>query len=109
MIHSYSDVVKSAFSEFPADPRFLPCVLPNWDNTPRSGRRGVVFAKSSPELFREYLVKGLALIEKRPPESKICFIKAWNEWAEGNYLEPDRQFGHAYLDVIRQEIFRSVA
>jgi hypothetical protein len=109
IIHSYSDVVKSAFSEFPADPRFLPCVLPNWDNTPRSGRRGLVFEKSSPELFREYLVKGLALIEKRPPELRICFIKAWNEWAEGNYLEPDLQFGHAYLDVIRAEMFRSVA
>jgi hypothetical protein len=83
--------------------------LPNWDNTPRSGRRGLVFEKSSPELFREYLVKGLALIEKRPPELRICFIKAWNEWAEGNYLEPDLQFGHAYLDVIRAEMFRSVA
>ena len=107
IIHSYSDVVKSAFSEFPVDPRFLPCVLPNWDNTPRSGRRGLVLEKSSPELFREYLVKGLALIEKRPPELRICFIKAWNEWAEGNYLEPDLQFGHAYLDVIRAEMFRS--
>ena len=75
MLHSYSDVVKSAFSEFPADPRFLPCVLPNWDNTPRSGRRGVVFAKSKPEFFCEYLVKGLALLEKRPPDLRICFIK----------------------------------
>ena len=108
LIHSYYDVVKSAFSEFPDDPRFLPCVLPNWDNTPRSGRRGVVLEASSPELFREYLIKGLALIEMRPPELRICFIKAWNEWAEGNYLEPDLKFGHAYLDVIRAEMFRSV-
>jgi len=107
-IYSYYDVVKSAFSEFPADRRFLPCVLPNWDNTPRSGTRGVVFEKSTPELFREYLVNGLALIERRPPELKICFIKSWNEWAEGNYLEPDLQFGHAYLDVIRAAMFRSV-
>jgi hypothetical protein len=109
-IYSYRDVVKTAFSEFPgpADRRFLPCVLPNWDNTPRSGRRGFVFEQSSPELFREYLVKGLALIERRSPELRICFIKAWNEWAEGNYLEPDLQFGHAYLDVIRAEMFRPV-
>jgi hypothetical protein len=109
IIHSYYDVVKFAFSESPGDPRFLPCILPNWDNTPRSGRRGMVFKKSSPELFREYLAKGLALIERHPPELRICFIKAWNEWAEGNYLEPDLQFGHAYLDVIREEIFRSQA
>lgn len=109
VIYSYSDVVKCAFSEFPADPRFLPCVLPNWDNTPRSGNRGVVFDKSNPELFREYLLKGLALIERNPPELRICFLKAWNEWAEGNYLEPDLQFGHGYLDVIREEMFRSQA
>ncbi len=109
LVYSYNDVVKSAFNEIPADPRFLPCVLPNWDNTPRSGKRGVVFEKSSPELFREYLVKGLALIERRPPELRICFIKAWNEWAEGNYLEPDLQFGRSYLDVIRAEMFRSGA
>jgi hypothetical protein len=59
--------------------------------------------------FYLYLVKSLALIEKRPPDLRICFIKAWNEWAEGNYLEPDRQFGQAYLDVIRKEMFRSAA
>jgi hypothetical protein len=108
LIHSFRDVVQSAFSEVPDDPRFLPCVLPNWDNTPRSERRGVVFEESSPELFREYLVKGLAMIERRPPELRICFIKAWNEWAEGNYLEPDLKFGHTYLDVIQAEMFRSV-
>jgi hypothetical protein len=106
-IHRYSDVVKTAFSDLPDDPRLLPCIFPNWDNTPRSGIRGVVFEKSSPELFREYLVKAIAMIESRPPELKLCFIKAWNEWAEGNYLEPDLQFGHAYLDVIREEMFRS--
>jgi hypothetical protein len=108
LIHSYRDVVQSAFSEISDDPRFLPCVLPNWDNTPRSERRGVVFEGSSPELFREYLVKGLTMIERRPAELRICFIKAWNEWAEGNYLEPDLKFGHAYLDVIQAEMFRSV-
>jgi hypothetical protein len=77
--------------------------------SPRSVKRGVVFDKSNPELFREYLVKCLASIESNPPELRICFIKAWNQWAEGNYLEPELQFGHGYLDVIREEMFRSQA
>ena len=39
-------------------------------------------------------------------EDRIVFVKSWNEWAEGNYLEPDLRFGHQYLDVVRDEILR---
>ena len=41
----------------------------------------------------------------RAPEERLLFLKAWNEWAEGNYVEPDREHGHAYLDVIREVMF----
>jgi hypothetical protein len=39
-----------------------------------------------------------------PEQRRIVFIKAWNEWAEGNYLEPDSLSGHAYLDVVRSVV-----
>ena len=97
----YADVVERAFDDLPRDPRFLPSVLPNWDNTPRSRTRGVVFEGATPALFRRYLEKAVALVADRPREQGLVFIKAWNEWAEGNYVEPDARHGHAYLDAMR--------
>ena len=99
---SYRRVVEAALEDMPDDPRFLPSVLPNWDNTPRSGARGVVFEGSTPALFEQYLRRALARVETRPRETAIIFLKAWNEWAEGNYVEPDARHGHGYLDAIRR-------
>lgn len=99
---AYADVVDRALEDMPDEMRFLPCVLPNWDNTPRSGLRGVVYENSTPEEFRRYLVKALARVTPRPRDHAIVFLKAWNEWAEGNYLEPDARYGHAFMDVVRE-------
>ena len=77
-----------------------PCIYANWDNTPRAGRRGLVIRGSRPELFQrhaEYAVEYLAL---RPADHRLLFIKSWNEWAEGNYLEPDRATGHGNLRAL---------
>jgi lipopolysaccharide biosynthesis protein len=81
-----------------------PCVLPNWDHTPRTGMNGLVFHGSTPELFRRHLRDALAKVADHQPEHKILFLKAWNEWAEGNYVEPDLRFGRGYLEAIRDEI-----
>jgi lipopolysaccharide biosynthesis protein len=82
-----------------------PCITPNWDNTPRSGIRGFVLHQSTPDLFRAHLRDALALVQSRPTNERLVFIKSWNEWAEGNYLEPDEKFGHEYLKVVREEVF----
>lgn len=97
----YADVVAHAMAGMPADQRFLPSVLPNWDNTPRSGTRGVVYENATPALFATYLQKAVDRVADYPPERAIVFLKAWNEWAEGNYIEPDLTHGHAYLDAVR--------
>jgi hypothetical protein len=84
-----------------------PVVLSNWDNTPRSGKFGFVLEGSTPELFRGHLRRELERVAQRRPEQRIVFLKSWNEWAEGNYLEPDRNYGRAYLDVVREELDRA--
>ncbi len=77
-------------------------VIPNWDNTARSGLNGYVLKNSTPELFRKVLVKACDKINDYENENKIIIIKSWNEWAEGNYLEPDIKFGYQYLQVVKE-------
>jgi hypothetical protein len=103
----YKDVVAHALEDMPQGERFLPSVLPGWDNTPRSSHRGVVFEGETPELFRKLLCKAVRHVSTNSAEHRIVFLKAWNEWAEGNYVEPDALNGHAYLDVIRSVILPS--
>ena len=79
-------------------------VLPNWDNSPRSGMNGLVLHGSTPDLFRRQVKKALAMIGNEPSERRLLFIKSWNEWAEGNHLEPDLRFGRGYLEALRQEL-----
>lgn len=100
--YDYADVVRKALHDMPDHARFLPGVLPGWDNTPRSGPRGVIFENGTPELFEQYLAKAVARVQNRPQQEAIVFVKAWNEWAEGNYVEPDAANGHAYLDALRR-------
>jgi hypothetical protein len=100
----YADYVKWSLTEEPCRPDWHPVVLPNWDNTPRSGVRGVVLQGSTPELFGLHLREGISRAVQDDPERRIVFVKSWNEWAEGNYMEPDTEFGSAYLRVLRDEV-----
>jgi hypothetical protein len=83
-----------------------PCLIPNWDNTPRSGQNGLVFRGATPDLFAKQAREALDRIQGRSAEESFVFIKSWNEWAEGNHLEPDLRFGLRFLDVIR-DVFSS--
>jgi lipopolysaccharide biosynthesis protein len=86
-----------------------PCVIPNWDNTPRSGQNGLVLHNSTPELFRRHLRKTFDRVRDVSREHRIVFVKSWNEWAEGNHLEPDLKFGLRYLEVLREELLEAQA
>jgi hypothetical protein len=99
-ILSYAEYVESQMPVATAGALSYPCLVHAWDNTPRSGANGVVLDGASPELFRRLLDGAIRLLADRPPERRLLFLKSWNEWAEGNHLEPDRTFGHRYLQVI---------
>jgi hypothetical protein len=84
--------------------RDYPLVLPNWDNTPRIGMRGLVFHDATPEKFRGLLREAITRVSDQSAGERIVFLKAWNEWAEGNHIEPDQKWGRAWLEVIREEL-----
>lgn len=104
-IYAYRKVVPYFFTPEATRREVIPCVIPNWDNTPRARRLGRVLHDSSPALFKEYLDAVIRQVEHKEPDHRIVFIKSWNEWAEGNYLEPDLKFGNQYLEAVRDVVF----
>lgn len=85
-------------------PDFIPCVDPDFDHSPRSGYKGIVLDGSTPEKWASLLKNVLYQLDRQHKREKVIFIKAWNEWGEGNYLEPDRKWGTAYLDATHKAL-----
>ena len=84
------------------DDKYIPVLMPNWDHTPRSGARGDLFQGATPEEFGKHCMDVLtAVVKKKNP---LCFIKSWNEWGEGNYMEPDLKYGKGYINALRNVI-----
>lgn len=86
------------------DKDVIPTIIPNWDHSPRSGKHGLVLHHSEPELFEEHVKDVMSCLEQKLPEHCIVFAKSWNEWAEGNYLEPDMRYGKQYLEVLKKYV-----
>lgn len=81
-----------------------PSIIPGWDHTPRSGREGLVMTNSTPELFGKHVKQAVDMVHKKDPEHRIIVIKSWNEWAEGNYMEPDTKWGKQYVEELKKQI-----
>lgn len=83
----------------------IPTIIPNWDNSPRSGNKAYILVNSTPDKFQKHTKKVLELIKSKPPENRLVFLKSWNEWAEGNHMEPDLVYGLEYLEALAKELF----
>jgi lipopolysaccharide biosynthesis protein len=83
-------------------------VMPAWDNTPRRGDRSRIVAHSSSELYELWLSEMVRQTVERATGESAVFINAWNEWAEGAYIEPDQRFGRARLIATRAALDRGV-
>lgn len=80
----------------------IPFLLPCWDHTPRSGKKGSVIFDSTPKLFEEQATLVFSKLKKK--KNKIVFLKSWNEWGEGNYIEPDLKWGKGYITALKNAI-----
>lgn len=98
------DTILQEVSVFENDKkRVFECAFVNWDNTARYGEKATVFSHITPNLFEQKLDQLFLVLEKRSAEN-VIFINAWNEWAEGAYLEPDEKYGYAYLEALNNVI-----
>ena len=82
-------------------PKMIPCAFTDWDNTPRHKERGYLYQGVSPDKFKSYF-KQLIDNTKNFYDTDMIFVFAWNEWAEGGYLEPDEKNGFAFLEAIKE-------
>lgn len=103
-VYDYGAVTDAMLARPPAPyPRF-PCVMPSWDNTPRAKRDLVVLDDASPELYERWLAAVIADAELGDAGHPLVFVNAWNEWAEGNHLEPCQRWGRGYLEATRRAV-----
>lgn len=101
-IYDYRDLVISKKYEIKDNKRrkVYPAVMPSWDNSARRNNKGTVWLGSTPALYKEWLsVKLDEVMNRKDLDAPLLFINAWNEWGEGAYLEPDRDYGFAYLQA----------
>lgn len=98
-IYDYSNAQK-AMLRLRREGQDFPCVFVGWDNSPRRGRDGIILTNTSTSVFESVLDETVRSLSTKPPQEQIIFLNAWNEWAEGNHLEPDLKFGHEFLKSV---------
>lgn len=104
-VYSYDEIVRAEIARPAATHRRFRCAMPSWDNTSRKGVNANVFHGSSPRVFETWLAHIIDHSRRHLAEGeRIIFINAWNEWAEGAHLEPDRKSGHANLQAVRNAL-----
>lgn len=96
-IVDYRDAIRVYNDPVFRDDRVYPTILPNWDHSPRSGVSATIMHNSRPEYFKQHVKEVLELINHKSYDDRLVFLKSWNEWAEGNYMEPDLRFGKGYI------------
>ena len=98
----YSRYVREALAYFREHPDFIPCMIPNFDHSPRSGLKGTILVDSTPDKWYDYCREVRKIEDSKAKDESIVFIKAWNEWGEGNYMEPDLKYGKGYIEVTKK-------
>lgn len=103
-IVDYASLVDYSCSFPLPDYKLYPGVTPMWDNTPRRKKRMFMLGDSTPEKYGKWLSSVWNKFIPFSKEENFIFINAWNEWAEGNYLEPDTRWGFRYLEETKKVV-----
>ena len=98
----YSKIYSKLISDEDSKENVIPTIVPQWDHTPRSGWNGTLFGNATPEYFYLHVREVLNVIKKK--RNKIAFLKSWNEWGEGNMMEPDLTYGRGFIESLRKAI-----
>ena len=104
-IFDYNLAARAMLEKKHGDYTYFKTVMPSWDNTARKQDHSHIFINSSPASYKTWLKKVVSYSRRMLPEDKrLVFVNAWNEWAEGTHLEPDKKYGYAYLQATTDAI-----
>lgn len=104
MVYSYKKAIKYMLHPDCKRRDVIPVIVPNWDHTPRSGARGLVMTNAKPKYFKVLAKRAIEMVSGKPEQEQIIVLKSWNEWGEGNYMEPDLEFGHGYIEALAEAV-----
>lgn len=102
--YDYPNVAKHFFAPEDNWENVFPTIMPQWDRTARVGKHEGVYDHATPKEFQKHIEDAIKVIEHKQDEHKILFLRSWNEWGEGNYVEPDERYGHGWLESINNAI-----
>lgn len=92
--------------KYPSVYKRFPGVCPMWDNTARRGKKAFILKNSNPQKYSEWLSYHIKNFAPYSEEENFLFINAWNEWAEGNHLEPCQKWGRDYLEATKRVLVK---
>lgn len=99
---TYFDQMDTSIDE---NEKIIPQLVPQWDHSPRSRLNAtLILYNSTPDTFYENAKRFLEIIKRKPDNKQILLLKSWNEWAEGNYMEPDIKYGKGFINALRNAI-----
>lgn len=101
---NYSTAYNKLCGEVERQEKVYPTLIPNWDHTPRSGKRGTVLTHVTQEAWHNHISNVLEAVRHKSEEHQIIFLKSWNEWGEGNYIEPDLKYGKMFINELRSTL-----
>lgn len=103
--YEYKDIIRYFGCKDHLSEYIYPTILSGYDRTARAWkRRNIIYNNATPELFQKHVKDTLSYVEKKQDEHKVIFLKSWNEWGEGNYMEPDLRYGNRFLEVLMEEL-----
>lgn len=103
-VYDYNKIVEAIHPDITKKEDCYPIITPGYDHTARRGKDAVIFKNATPQAFRKHVKHALSVVKDKQFEHKIIFLQSWNEWGEGNYIEPDTKWGRAFLDVLKDEL-----
>ncbi len=103
-VFKYKDAIRYMVTEDCRLNDVIPTIAPNWDHSPRSANKGIILTECEPKYFQEVAELAIDAVKDKPLDEQIIMVKSWNEWGEGNYMEPDLKYGHGYLQALRKAI-----
>lgn len=101
-VFKYKDAIKYMITANEKREDVIPVIAPNWDHSPRSGSNALILDDARPEYFGKLLARVQNVLQDKDPNKRQVLIKSWNEWGEGNYMEPDLKYGKGYLEILKQ-------